>query len=143
MAALQLSNPFEPFETSFDDMFKSMLRPVRFELAAPAPSIKLELAEKEDQYVVKAQIPGVDKDDIKVKIDGDTVSISAETRQRKEEKKDGKILKSEFHYGAASRSFSLDSEVDAAKASAKYENGILELTLPKRPGSTATTLAVN
>jgi HSP20 family protein len=138
MAGLQLSDPFEGFE----DMFKSMWRPVRFEMVAPAPSIKLELSETDDAYQVKAQIPGVNKDDIKVKIDGDTVSISAETKQQKEEKKNGKVIKSEFQYGAASRSFSLATDVDAAKAEAKYENGILQLTLPKKASSAATTLAV-
>jgi HSP20 family protein len=138
MAGLQLSDPFEGFE----DMFKSMWRPVRFEMVAPAPSIKLELSETDDAYQVKAQIPGVNKDDIKVKIDGDTVSISAETKQQKEEKKNGKVIKSEFQYGEVSRAFSLDTDLDASKADAKYENGVLQLTLPKKPGSSAATLAV-
>jgi HSP20 family protein len=111
-------------------------------MAAPSPTIKLEVSETDDAFKVKAQVPGVKKDDIKVKIDRGMVSISAETKQQREEKKDGKVIKSEFHYGAASRMFTLDSEVDASKAEAKYEDGILLLTLPKKQGAAATTLAI-
>lgn len=138
MAGLQITDPFD----SFEDMVKSMWRPMRWEVTAPAPAIKLEVSETDDAFKVKAQVPGVGKDDIKVKIDRGTVSISAETKQQREEKKEGKVIKSEFHYGAASRTFTLDSEVDAGKAEAKYENGILSLTLPKKQGATATTLAI-
>jgi HSP20 family protein len=137
MAALQLSDPFE----GFDDMFK-MLRPVRFEMVAPTPSIKLEVSEREDAYHVKAQIPGVSKEDIKVRIDGNTVSISAELKQQREEKKDGKLLKSEFQYGAASRAFSVDNDIDSNRAEARYDNGVLQLLLPKKPSSAAATVAV-
>ncbi len=138
MAGLQITDPLD----SFEDMLKSMWRPVRWEMAAPAPAIKLEVSETDDAYKVKAQVPGVNKNDIKVKIDRGTVSISAETKQQREEKKDGKVIKSEFHYGAASRTFTLDGEVDAGKAEAKYEDGVLFLTLPKKQGASATTLAV-
>ena len=138
MAGLQLRDPFD----SFEDMMKSMWRPARWELAAPAPAIKVEVSETDEAFKVKAQIPGVKKDDIKVKVDGSMVSISAETKQHREEKKDGKIIRSEFEYGAASRSFTLDSDVDASKAEAKYEDGILHLTLPKKVGTAATTLAI-
>lgn len=140
MSTLQLADPFSM--ENFDEMFKSMMRPVRFEMVAPTPSIRLEVSEVDEAFKIKAELPGMKKEDIKIKIDGDTVSISAESRQQKEEKKDGKVLKSEFHYGAVSRVFSLGTDVDAGKAEAKYDNGILELTLPKRPSSSATTLAV-
>jgi HSP20 family protein len=139
MGALRLTDPLS-FE-NFDDFFKSMLRPVRFEMATPTPSIKLEVSENDEFFNVRAEIPGMRKEDIKVRIDGDTVSISAEAREQKEEKK-GKMLRSEFHYGAVSRSFSLGTDVDSAKAKARYENGILELTLPKKPSSGGATLAI-
>jgi len=140
MGALQLSDPFSM--ENFDEMFKSMFRPVRFEMVASTPSIKLEVSEEEKFFHVKAEVPGMRKEDIKVKIEGDTVSISAEARQQKEEKKNGKVLRSEFHYGAVSRAFSLGTEVDAAKSEAKYENGILELMLAKKPGGASSTLAI-
>lgn len=140
MGALQLSDPFSI--ENFDDMVKSMFRPVRFEMVAPTPGIKLEVTEDDKFFHVKAEVPGMKKEEIKVKIDGDTVSISAESRQQKDEKKNGKVLRSEFHYGAMSRAFSLGTEVDPAKSEAKYENGILELMLTKKPSSAGATLAV-
>jgi len=140
MANLQLSNPFSL--EGFDDVFKSMFRPVRFEMVAPTPSIKVEVVENDETFQVKAEIPGVRKEDIKVNVDGDTVSISAETRQQKDERKNGKVLASEFQYGAVSRSFSLGTAVDAGKTKARYENGILELTLPKKPSAQNTSIAI-
>jgi len=132
---------FDPFE-NFEEVFKPFWRPVRFEMAAPTPSIKLEVSENDTAFNVKAQIPGAKKEDIKVKIDGNVVSISAESKQEKEEKKNGKVIKSEFQYGAAERSFSLGTDVDSAKASAKYQDGVLELTLPKKEGAKEATLAI-
>jgi HSP20 family protein len=142
MSDMQL---FDPFSTdAVNELFKGLLRPIRFELATPtpAPNIKLEVSEREDAFLVKAEIPGVRKEDISVKIDGDRVSISAETRQEKDEKRNGKVLKSELYYGAASRVLSLGSDVDAEKASAKYENGVLQLMLPKRPSSATRKLPI-
>lgn len=140
MSNLRVYDPFliEPFE----DMFRSWLRPLRTEMPA-APQIKLEVREDEKEFHIKAQIPGVKKEDIDVKIDGDMVSISAETREEKEEKKDGKLLRSEISYGAASRAFSLGATVDASKADAKYDAGVLELTLPKKASSESRKLAIH
>ena len=141
MANLQL---FEPFSTEiFTDMVQGFLKPLRFEYATLAPSIKLEVSEKEDVIHVKAEVPGVRKEDIKVKIDGDRLSISAEHKQESDEKKNGKVVKSEFHYGVTSRAITLASEVDAAKSAASYENGVLQLTLPKLPSAGVRELAIS
>ena len=131
MSNMQLYEPFSP--EIFTDFFKEFARPMRFDFAALAPTIKLEVSEKDDAFHIKAEVPGVRKEDIKVKIDGDRVSISAETRQEKDEKQNGKVIKSEFHYGTTSRVVSLGEDVDAEKATAAYENGVLNLNLPKRP----------
>jgi len=139
MRSLQLSDPFAT--EGFDDFFRSMMRPVRFEIVTPAPEIKLEVREEDDAFRIKAEIPGVNKNDLKVKIDGDTVTISAETKQQTEEK-NGKVLKSEFKYGASSRTFSLGTGIDAEKAEAHYQDGVLQLTLPKKPSSQSITVAV-
>jgi len=134
---------FEPFSTeAFNDMFKGFLKPLRFEYATLAPSIKLEVSEKDDAYHVKAEVPGVRKEDIKVKIDGDRLSISAENKKESDEKKNGKVVKSEFQYGVTSRAISLGSDVDASKSVASYENGVLELTLPKLPSAAARELTI-
>ena len=100
---------------------------------APPVSIKVDVAEKDGAYVVRAEIPGVAKDDIQVSIEGNQVTIGAEVK-RESEKKDGeRVLHSERYYGSAFRSFTLPAELDEAASTAKYENGVLELTLAKKP----------
>lgn len=134
---------FEPLSNDFfNDFFKSFMRPMRFEFAAPLPDIKLEVSEKDNAYVVKAEVPGMRKEDIKVKVDRNHVWISAESKKEKSESAGGKMLRSEIYYGAASREFDLDSDVDAEQSKASYKDGILELTLPKAASSAARTLAV-
>ena len=128
----------EPFE----DAFRRMLGPWRGDVAERAPQIKVDLNESDGSYTLKAEVPGVRKEDIDVRIDGNQVSISAEVKKESEEKKDGRVLRSERHYGYASRSLWLDNPVDEAKAQAKYNNGVLELTLPKKTETTTKRLAI-
>lgn len=128
---------FEPFG-DMDDWFRGLsLRPFLREGMVIEPQIKMDVKEADGKYMVKAEIPGVKKDDIHVTIEGNRVSISAEVKKEKEEKKGEKVIRSERSYGMASRSFSLDEEVDQSKVEAKYSNGVLELTLPKKPGSSS------
>jgi HSP20 family protein len=126
----------------FDANFRSLMRPWRFENVERAPQIKVDLTEHDDSYAVKAEIPGVRKEDIDVRIDRNQVTISAEVKKEREEKKDGRVLRSERQYGFASRSFALASDVDDAKADAKYQNGVLELHLPKRAGGSNRRLTI-
>jgi len=146
MANLTRYDPFnlarlDPFG-ELDDLFKGFfVRPVMFE-GKPQMQIKMDLKEKDDAYVVHADIPGVKKEDIHVSIDGNQVSISAETRMEKEEKEGEKVLHSERYVGKVARSFSLAHDVDEAKSQAKYADGVLELTLPKKAASQAKKLAV-
>ena len=100
------------------------------------------MSEHDDSYMVKADIPGVRKEDIDVRIDRNQVTISAEVKQEKEEKKDGRVLRSERQYGFASRSFALASDIDDTQADAKYQNGVLELRLPKKATSSSRKLSV-
>jgi HSP20 family protein len=140
MNELRVSDPFavEPM----DEMFRQMLRPWRSELAERAPQIKLDVHENDASYTVKAEVPGVSKEDIDVRIEGNLVTLSAEVKKDKEEKKDGRVLRSERHYGYASRSFTLACEVDEAKAEARYKDGILELTLPKKTKTSSKRLPI-
>jgi HSP20 family protein len=140
MNELRVIDPFavEPM----DEMFRQMLRPWRTELAERAPQIKLDLNESDSTYTVKAEVPGVSKEDIDVRVEGNRVTLSAEVKKDKEEKKDGRVLRSERQYGYASRSFTLACEVDEAKAEAKYKDGILELTLPKRTKTSSKKLPI-
>jgi HSP20 family protein len=125
-----------------EDMFRGLVRPWPAGTAARAPQIKLDVSEGDANYVVKAEVPGVRKEDIDVRIEGNQVTISAEVKKDKEEKKDGRVLRSERQYGFASRTFTLACDVDEAKSGAKYENGILELTLPKRTTTSSRRLPI-
>ena len=146
MANLTRYDPFnlarlDPFG-ELDDLFKGFfVRPVMFE-GKPQMQIKMDLKEKDDAYVVHADIPGVKKEDIHVSIDGNQVSISTETSMEKEEKEGEKVLRSERYVGKVARSFTLAHDVDEARSQAKYADGVLELTLPKKAASQAKKLAV-
>jgi len=131
----------------FDDFFKDMapgffVRPLHGD-PLPAPSqIAIDVKETEQAYEVNAVMPGVDKKDIHVSVDGNVVSISAEVRQADEQKRDEKVLRSERYFGSVSRSFSLPQAVDEAGAQARYENGILKLVLPKQAAPSARRIEV-
>jgi HSP20 family protein len=121
---------FDPF----DDLFRGFfVRPVDLNNAQQTtPSIKMDVKEDGDNYVVHAELPGVRKEDIHVVVDGNQVSICAEVKQEKEVKEGDRVLRSERYFGKVSRSFQLGQDIDDAKAAAKFHDGVLELTLPKR-----------
>ena len=132
---------FDPFR-DMNDYFKGfMLRPV-FQGLEAEPEIKLEISETDQAYTVKADVPGVKKEDIQVSIDGSQVSISAEVKQEKEEKEGNKLVRSERYYGKQFRSFTLAHDIDEAKSEAAYSDGVLKLTLPKKAGTEAKKLAI-
>ena len=130
----------DPFDVAFRDFFRNMLRPTRVDLET-APEIRLDLKETEKAYMVHAEIPGVKKEDIEVSIDGNLVSIRAEIKRENEEKGET-TLRSERYYGAMTRSFTLATDVDEKAAIAKYTDGVLELTLPKKVGATTRRLPI-
>ena len=130
----------DPFDLAFRDFFRNMLRPTRLDLETE-PEIRLDLKETEKSYMIHAEIPGVKKEDIEVSIDGNLVTIRAEVRREKEEKGET-MLRSERYYGAMTRSFTLATDVDEKAAIAKYTDGVLELTLPKKAGATTRRLQI-
>lgn len=122
---------FDPF-LDMNDFFKGFgMRPLMREFERE-PSMKMDVSEAEGSYMVKAEIPGVNKDDIHISVDGNMVSISAEVKKEKEEKKGENVIRSERYFGKVSRSFTLANEVDAEKVQAKYADGVLEVTIPKK-----------
>lgn len=130
----------DPFR-NIDDFFRDFAMMPSLRPMEPTSRIRMDVSETNQDYVVKAEIPGVNKEDIKVAIDGNQVSISAEIKEEKEASEEG-MLRSERYYGQQYRSFTLPQEVDDVKAIAKYENGILQLTLPKRLGTGGKQLAI-
>ena len=134
---------YDPFGDLVDDFFGGFAaRPLGFEVEVPVRRMKVDVAEQNGDYKVVAELPGVKKEDIKVNIDGDEVSITAETRAAKEAKDGERLLHSERYVGKVSRAFKLAQEIDEARATAKYSDGVLELTLPKKAAATAKQLAI-
>ena len=124
---------YDPFNELVDDLFKGFfVRPLAFEPRAELVRMKLEVAEKNGTYLVTAELPGVRKEDINVTVDGAQVTLAAEVKREKEANKDERVLHSERVYGKVSRSFALPQEVDEAKVEARFRDGVLELTLPKK-----------
>jgi HSP20 family protein len=140
MANLTRYDPFDTGLEPFDDLFRGFFRPVR--LDKELPQFKMDVKENDKAYTVHADLPGVKKEDIHVSIEGNMVSISAETRSESEVKEGEKVLKRERSYGKVYRSFSLASDIDEATASAKYADGVLELVLPKKTTAASKRLTV-
>jgi HSP20 family protein len=118
-----------------DDFFKGFLvRPVAYDNGRPdaLPRMKVDVAEKNGAYTVTAELPGVRKEDIQITIDGAQVTLAAEVKREKQASQDERVLHTERVYGKVSRSFTLPQELDEAKAEAKFRDGVLELTLPKK-----------
>ena len=140
---------FDPFNDLVDDLFKGFLVRPMYEgaQAATLPRVKVDVSEKDGAYLVVADLPGVKKEDIRVDIDGAQVTLSAEVKREKEAgENDGasgvRVLHVERSYGKLSRSFTLPQELDEAKAEAKFRDGVLELTLPKKAAAARRAITV-
>ena len=147
MANLTRWSPFKTlsrFEQGapFDDFFRGFsLRPRWSELEAP--DVRIDVTENDGAYRVKAEMPGVEKNDIDVSISGNQVAISAEIKRESKKKDDERDICTERYYGQVYRSFSLPDEVDSGKASAHYESGVLTLELPKKGNGSARKLTIS
>ncbi|MBK9441492.1 MAG: Hsp20/alpha crystallin family protein [Comamonadaceae bacterium] len=120
-----------------DDFFRDVapgfyIKPLHGD-GLPSPSqIKVDVTENADGYTIHAEVPGVPKEDIHVSVEANVVTLRAEVRQQDSSTKDEKVLRGERYYGAVSRSFQLPQDIDNSLAKAKYDNGILTLSLPKK-----------
>jgi HSP20 family protein len=132
---------FDPFRDLEDVFWLPRMRAL-WQNLPEEPQIKMDVSEDDKAYRVKAEIPGVKKDDVKVSIDGNQVSISAEVKKDQEEKKGERIIRSERYRGSQFRGFTLQHDIDQDKAEAKYEGGILELVLPKKEATSTKQVAV-
>jgi len=100
------------------------------------------VVEEDKAYAVHAELPGVSRDDIHVTIDGNDVAISAEVKSQREQKSEGRVLRSERYYGKLYRAFQLADAIDETAAEAKYSDGVLELRLPKKAVTSAKRLEI-
>lgn len=141
MSNLRLSN--FPLSESFDNAFRRFLQPMGFESEATPLTMRIDVTENDKGYAVKADIPGVRKEDINVRVDGNVVQIDAESRSDKETKDEGgRVLRSERYYGTLSRTFSLANDVDESHVEAKYADGVLTLQLPKKAAQPSSKITV-
>jgi HSP20 family protein len=131
---------FDPFRNIDEVMREFSLLPSSrgFE---PEPRIRMDVEETDKNYMVKADIPGMKKEDIKVAIEGNTVSIQAQTAEEKEEK-GANFVRRERYVGQQYRAFTLPQEIDEKGAEAQYDNGVLCLSLPKKSNSVSKMLSI-
>ncbi len=123
----------------FDDFFRDVapgfyVKPLHGDPLPSAGQIRMDVKENGDAYTVSAEIPGVRKEDIHVTIEGGMVMVRAEVKQEDSQTQDDKLLRSERYFGSVSRGIQLPQDVDQGQAKAKYDNGVLMLTLPKKQG---------
>ena len=135
------------FDEAFDDLLRGFfVRPVGFEGTRNQPAqvagFRVDVRETENAYTIHAEIPGVKKDEITISIDGDQVAISAEVKNEKEANDGERVLRTERFYGKVHRAFQLGQPVDEDAAAARYADGILELTLPKKAAASAKRITI-
>ncbi len=133
---------FNVLDNALDDLMRGFfVRPMNFEPTTPA-QLRVDVTEDEKSYSVRAEIPGVKKEDINVAIDGNQVEISAEVKNDKDIKDGEKVLRSERYYGKVFRAFALGQDIDESATQAKYADGILELKLPKKASTSVKRIAI-
>jgi HSP20 family protein len=139
---------YDPFADVFPTLFRGFFAdPEQRQgpqqgAAQQAVPMRVDVSEADGAYTVKADLPGVPKESIHVDIDGNRVTIRAGVKRESEQKDGERVLRSERYYGAFARSFALTDEIDEDKAGAKFDNGVLELTLPKKAVAGARRLSI-
>jgi len=136
---------FNPLEDAFESLSRGipMWLPLPETRTSAPTQFRMDVTENDKEYQVLAELPGVKKEEISITINGNEVAISAEVKHEKDVKNGGTVLRAERYYGKIQRSFALGQEVDEAAAQAKYNDGVLELTLPKKAAAATKRLAVH
>ena len=141
MANVRLYDPFA--EAPFDDLFRGFFRPMRGGEVNAQATMKVDVSESDNGYLIHAEIPGAKKEAIQVDIEGPQVTISAEIKRESEKKEGDRVLRSERYFGNVYRSFTLPVEIDEQASQAKFENGVLELKLVRRAQSAGRKLQIS
>jgi HSP20 family protein len=124
-----------------DALLEPFLRPSG-ERPAPPRAIRVDVRETAEAYVVQAELPGVKKDEIRIEVEGDEVVLAAETRREELAKDAGQWLHVERRFGKVERRFALPQELDGSRADARFADGVLTLTLPKKAPTSARRIEV-
>ena len=136
---------YDPFHDVVDDLFRGFfVRPVSYDTrgALETSRLKVDVTEKNGAYQVTADLPGVKKEDIQVAIDGAQVTLTAEIKREKEVTEGERVLHTERSFGKVTRSFSLPQELDEERAEAKFRDGVLQLTLPKKAAAARKAITI-
>ena len=133
------------FDEDFDDIFEGFFRPMRVFEEAPQRGLPppVDVSENDNEYIVRAELPGVKKEDINVTLEDGVLTISGESKSETEEKKGGRVIRQERRYGKYMRSLRLGTQVDEHKTKAKYKDGVLDLVLPKAESVKPKRIAVD
>ena len=121
-------DPFRDLREEIDRLFEDFARGKRAETGVWVPPVDLE--ETPDAYIVRFELPGMKREDLKISLTEHTLTLSAE-RKCEEESKDRTVHRREIVYGRFTRSISFPAEIDPSKAKATYKDGILTVELPK------------
>ena len=133
---------FNVLDNALDDLMRGFfVRPLNLERNAQV-QLRVDVTEDEKGYNVRAEIPGVKKEDINVEVDGNEVEISAEVKNEKEVKEGERVLRAERYFGKVYRAFSLEQDVDETATQAKYADGVLELRLPKKAPASVKRISI-
>ena len=117
----------------FDRMFEGFLRPIRVVEEAAGENLipAMDVKERDGEYVIKTELPGVKKEDVSITLENGVLTISGETKSETEEKEGERLLRQERRYGKYTRSLRLGAQIDEKGVKANYKDGVLELILPK------------
>ena len=144
--SMQIWNPFQEFENLLERYSQNSGRGLRkmsdheLSFADWAPSVDID--EEADKYLIKADLPGVDKKDIEVSLENGVLRIRGEKRIEKETGEGSKRHRTERFYGSFARSFTLPSTVKAEAVDASYKNGVLKLVIPKAEEAKPKTIGI-
>lgn len=135
----QVLSPFDEMDRWFENFFpRGWMRPFRAqwpswgELAAPLEGRmpKVDVVDRDEEIIVRAEVPGVAKDDLDISVTDNSVTIKGETKRETKEEK-GDYYRCEISRGSFARTLTLPSNVDSENVKAKFDDGVLELTMPK------------
>ena len=134
----------DPLASGLDSLLGELFRPAyaRESAAAAALPLRVDVRETADSYVVYAELPGVRKDQIEIEVEGNEVSIAADVGARRDAGEAEKWLRVERFQGKTARRFALPQEIDESRADARFDLGVLELTLPKKAPQAGRKIAI-
>ena len=126
-------NGLRPWTRDFDSLFEGFLRPARWmeESASEDLIPALDVIERDNEFIVRAEMPGIKKDEIEVSLENGVLTLGAQTTSATEEKDGERVIRQERRYGKYVRSLRIGKDIDEKKVKAAYKDGVLELTLPK------------